>query len=70
MMRIVLILTAIAVLGLFIRSALIAAMKDGGRPAPRRRSSPSLPPKTLVCGICGESFDPEASGWICPKCRK
>jgi hypothetical protein len=69
MMRFALILAAIVVFGLVIRNALRAAMKEG-KPGPKRRSNPNLPPDTLVCGVCGQSFDPEASGWICPKCKK
>jgi rubrerythrin len=69
MTRILLALVAIVVLGLFIRNALIAAMKDG-KPGPRPRKNPNLPPDRLVCGICGEAFDPEQSGWVCPKCKK
>jgi rubrerythrin len=30
----------------------------------------SLPPDRLVCGACGHEFNPEQSGWICPKCGK
>jgi hypothetical protein len=30
----------------------------------------SLPPERLVCGACGHEFNPEQSGWICPKCGK
>ena len=46
----------------------------GSRPSgaaprqPRTRSAES--PDRLVCGACGEQFDPEKSGWICPRCGK
>ncbi len=69
MTRFLLIIAALAILGLAIRNALRAAMKDG-KPGPKPKRNPNLPPDRLVCGICGEAFDPEASGWICPKCRK
>jgi hypothetical protein len=69
MMRFALILAAIVVFGLVIRNALLAAMREG-KPGPKKRSGPHLPPDRLVCGVCGEAFDPEASGWICPKCKK
>jgi rubrerythrin len=77
MTRLLLGLAAIIVLGLMVRSALIAAMKDGkpgsgsgprSGPAPRRDRK--LPPDRLVCGVCGDAFDPEQTGWICPKCGK
>lgn len=70
MFRLILILTAIVVMGLVIRNALINALKENTKPGPKRRSNPNLPPDRMVCGICGEAFDPEASGWICPKCKK
>jgi len=74
MARFLLALAAIAILGLFIRnalrSAMRSAMKENNKPGPRPRRGPSLPPDRLVCGICGAAFDPEASGWICPKCKK
>jgi hypothetical protein len=69
MMRFALILAAIVAFGLVIRNALRAAMREG-QPGPKPRGSPNLPPDRLVCGVCGEAFDPEASGWICPKCKK
>jgi hypothetical protein len=39
-------------------------------PAGRGDGLPGSPPKSLVCGSCGFEFDPEVSGWICPKCHK
>jgi hypothetical protein len=36
-------------------------------PPPARRSES---PDQLVCGACGQQFDPEESGWICPRCGK
>jgi len=69
MARIALIIAAIVVLGLMVRSALIAAGKDA-KPGPKPRKSPNLPPDTLVCGVCSESFDPDKTGWICPKCGR
>jgi hypothetical protein len=68
MTRILFVLAALAVLSLLIRGALIAASKSKPGPGPRR--NPSLPPDRLVCGMCGETYDPEQSGWTCPKCKK
>ncbi len=36
----------------------------------RARKGANAPPDTLVCGVCGHAFDPEQTGWICPKCGK
>jgi len=69
MTRILLALAAIAIFALLIRNALLGAGKDS-RPGPRPRRNPSLPPDRLVCGMCGEPYDPEQSGWACPKCKK
>jgi len=69
MTRILFVLVALAVLSLLIRGALISASKSG-KPGPRPRRNPSLPPDRLVCGMCGEPYDPEQSGWTCPKCKK
>jgi len=42
----------------------------GGDGQGRREGAGSLPPDRLVCGACGHEFNPEQSGWICPKCGK
>jgi rubrerythrin len=36
----------------------------------RRSERPLGPPEQLVCGACGTAFEPDKSGWICPKCGK
>lgn len=69
MARLLLVVAAIVLIGLMVRNALRGATKDA-RPGPRPRKSPNLPPDRLVCGVCSESFDPEQTGWICPKCGK
>lgn len=69
----------LVVLALFVVVALRRAFAAGrassmptGRPRgpgdDRPRSSRA--PQHLVCGACGEDFDPEESGWICPRCGK
>ena len=76
MTRFLLGIAAIVILGLMIRSALLAAVresKQGGQgrgPSNAPRRGRNLPPDRLVCGVCSESFDPEKTGWICPKCGK
>jgi len=27
-------------------------------------------PHTLVCGECGARYDPNITGWVCPRCTK
>ena len=74
MTRFLLGIAAIVILGLMIRSALIAAVRQskpsGQSPGGTRRRGRNLPPDRLVCGVCSESFDPDKTGWICPKCGK
>lgn len=72
MLRFLVVIAAIAIIGLMVRGALLAAMKEtrGGTAGPARRRGRHLPPDRLVCGVCSESFDPEKTGWICPKCGK
>lgn len=70
MTRILLALAAIAIFALLLRNALLGAGKKESKPGPRPRRNPSLPPDRLVCGMCGEPYDPEQSGWACPKCKK
>lgn len=41
---------------------------SGGRA--RGRVPPGAMPEQLVCGACGAQYDPQATGWICPKCHK
>jgi len=69
MTRLLLVIAAIVLLGLMVRKALTAAINEA-KPGPKPRKSPNLPPDRLVCGVCGESFDPDKTGWICPKCGK
>jgi rubrerythrin len=70
-------------LGLFVLLTLRRALAAGrtnaeptrrsrGSGAPRRplRERSADSPGQLVCGACGEQFDPEESGWICPSCGK
>jgi hypothetical protein len=72
--RLLIIVALIAGLGLMVRRAVKAAMHDGSPkpPPPKdwRARRPNLPPERLVCGACGHEFDPEKSGWICPKCKQ
>ncbi len=73
MTRILFILAMLAGLGLMVRRAVKAAMREGMQDAPPkdwRKRAPNLPPERLVCGACGAEFDPEKSGWICPKCKQ
>ena len=69
MLRFLLAIAAIVALGLMVRGALLAAMKET-KSGPRARRGPNLPPERLVCGVCGKEFDPDATGWICPSCGK
>lgn len=39
-------------------------------PSARPPARASQSPDKLVCGACGQEFDPEESGWICPRCGK
>jgi rubrerythrin len=66
------------VLGLiaFVLLNLRRARKEAERARALRRSRatagerPLGPPQQLVCGECGTEFEPDKSGWICPKCGK
>lgn len=69
LLRVLLLGLLVAFLVHAIRRALAAARDPGGRP-PRSERGGSLPPERLVCGACGQEFDPEQNGWICPKCGK
>jgi hypothetical protein len=40
------------------------------RATPRGNVTAGVMPEQLVCGACGAQYDPQASGWICPKCHK
>jgi hypothetical protein len=72
----------LAALALFVLVALRRAFAAGRvQELPRRRPrgpGHSAPPPVrsgespdqLVCGACGQQFDPEESGWICPRCGK
>jgi hypothetical protein len=71
--RILTIVALLVGLGLMVRRAVRAAMQDGKQNAPPkdwRARRPNLPPERLVCGVCGHEFDPDKSGWICPKCKQ
>lgn len=73
-------------LGLFlffaIRRALAAGKVQRRRPVlrpkarrePKDRKERKQPvghlPERIVCGACGNPFDPNASSWICPSCGK
>ena len=68
-------LLIVAGLILFVVIATRRARNEAGKEPRRRRKSGSGrrsigPPERLVCGACGTEFDPEESGWICPKCGK
>jgi hypothetical protein len=70
-------LLIVAALIVFVVLSLRRALREGRAPQrPRGGSGSSRPPGTpgpperLVCGACGAAFDPEKSGWICPKCGK
>ena len=72
MLRIVLIIVGVLILANMVRRAFIAA-RDESAPQPKRRKPRAKGgegPDTIVCGACGISFDPDASGWICPRCGK
>ena len=59
---ILLIAVGLVIFWIIRRAAAKNLPKRGGGPA-------ESPPKSLVCGSCGFEFDPEASGWTCPKCH-
>jgi hypothetical protein len=42
----------------------------GSRPPEPGEGALDKAPEFLVCGGCGHGFDPEESGWICPRCGK
>jgi hypothetical protein len=68
LLRLLLLVGLVAFLVHAVRRALAAGREPGG-PTPRERGG-SLPPERLVCGACGNEFNPDKSGWICPKCGK
>lgn len=68
LLRLLLLVGLVAFLVHAVRRALAAGREPGGTP-PRERGG-SLPPERLVCGACGNEFNPDQSGWICPKCGK
>lgn len=52
-------------------------LRGGGGAGPGRASHRRGPasdagglPKQVVCGACGHEYDPQAAGWLCPKCGK
>lgn len=69
LLRLLLLVGLVAFLVHAMRRALAAGREAGGSPPPRERGG-SLPPERLVCGACGAEFNPDQSGWICPKCGK
>jgi hypothetical protein len=77
LLRLLLLGLLVAFLVHAVRRALAAGREQNARgPRPggdgegRRDGTGSLPPDRLVCGACGHEFNPEQSGWICPKCGK
>ena len=65
----------LAAIGLFAVLALRRAFGDSEalqrrRLHRRRRGRPALPPHDMVCGTCGQRFDPDQTGWICPMCGR
>jgi hypothetical protein len=73
-------MTRLLIVAFLIAVVVIASRRRGRKAVPRsgrgkpRVSSPGPhpigAPERLVCGACGTEFDPEKSGWICPKCGK
>lgn len=55
-------------LAAFVKRFLLRA----GRPRPARGAGQAGRgmPSRVVCGGCGHEYDPEAAGWLCPKCGK
>jgi rubrerythrin len=71
MLRVVLAIALFALLAGMVRRAFVAARKESAQaPKHRKPRGPSMAPETIVCGACGVSFDPDASGWVCPRCGK
>lgn len=68
LLRLLLLAGLVAFLVHAIRRA-IGASREVGAGDPRARGG-ALPPDKLVCGACGQEFEPDKSGWICPKCGK
>jgi predicted Zn-ribbon and HTH transcriptional regulator len=66
MRRLILLIAIGLVVFWIIRRAAAKKMPAGKR----GEGLPGSPPKSLVCGSCGFEFDPEVSGWMCPKCHK
>jgi hypothetical protein len=54
------------------RASTVPPQRPRGPGAPRDDARPRSggSPQQLVCGACGHDFDPEESGWICPRCGK
>jgi hypothetical protein len=69
LLRLLLLFGLVAFLVHSVRRALTAGRQADGPRQPRERGG-SLPPERLVCGACGSEFNPDQSGWICPKCGK
>jgi hypothetical protein len=66
-------LLIVVALLVFVMVATRRMLRENRGTGRRRRDSgprPAGPPERLVCGVCGMEFDPEKSGWICPKCGK
>jgi rubrerythrin len=71
-------MTRLLIVVFLIAVVVIASRRRSKAARPGRRKSrvsgaaprPIGAPERLVCGACGTEFDPEKSGWICPKCGK
>jgi len=58
------------VVALLVFVVLLARRGGRLRPPSRGRVSAGAMPERLVCGACGAEFEPDKTGWICPKCGK
>ncbi|MFI5306694.1 MAG: hypothetical protein ACHQ53_05035 [Polyangiales bacterium] len=58
------------VIALLVFVVLVARRGGKLRSTPKGRVGAGGLPQRLVCGACGAEFEPEKSGWICPKCGK
>ena len=58
------------VIALIVFVGLLARRGGKLRPTQRSRVGTGGMPERLVCGACGAEFEPEKSGWLCPKCGK
>ncbi len=65
MTRFLLLITALVV-GLFVLRRVVF---PGKRTLPPRRERGDAP-STLVCADCSTRYDPQITGWTCPRCGK